>query len=345
MLATPAVQIPGLLSLKDRLLIQCGPEDTGSVLPLVRAGSGVVLTGSRGLSAARAARTVWRGPVLVDRARYAGKGRSVAGSPLSCDWIASQEQASVTAPLTDSGYIADGDTAGLLSVLAGATAFGPHVVAVLPLHRRWLACDSAVLSAAINLHQQPVAIVVEHRGDPFGSPAVIKGLVALLAACSSPVMLLRSDVSALGALAQGALAGTFGIRSSLRHLYEQSKSGGRPTGAAAALWDPGLYMVGVDRLARARARTPADPAWVCRCATCRGRTLDWLTLSATDQDIVAHNVEVLLDRRDHLAAAPPGLRPAVWRAACKSAEFEFSAASATTVGWTVPPSVTGWKSA
>lgn len=113
---------------------------------------------------------------------------------------------------------------------------------------------------------------------------------------------------------------------------------------ASALWRPGLYMVTVDRLAAAYARTPDDPVWACACQTCRGRTLDWLHLAASPDEVLAHTVELLLDIRDGLAGLPHASdRRASWRAMCASAEFQFMSVAATAVRWDVPKAVRWWQ--
>lgn len=338
---------PGVTALADRLLVQCGPDDTGAVVPLLRDGSGLVVTGKHALRAAAAVRGDCPGPVLADRGRYAGTARETASAPLSAAWTDAQLASGGTAALTDSGYIDRDDTAGLVSVLSGTARLGPGAIAVLPLHCDWLGPGLGVLIEEVNAHGVPVALVLEHPDDPFGTRRTVRGLTTLLARALVPVLLLRSDTSAVGALAHGASAAAFGVRSSLRHLFRppaQGKGFRATSAVSAALWKPGLYMVKTDRLAAARARTPDDPLWVCECSVCRGRTVDWLHLDAAPAEVLAHTLEVVLDLRDGLASLPDGpLRRLSWREMCFSAEFEFSSAAATAVRWDVPPAVKWWQ--
>jgi hypothetical protein len=92
---------------------------------------------------------------------------------------------------------------------------------VLPLDARWFAAPPVyeALAREINKYDVPVAVVIEHESDPFGVRYVVTGFLELLDAVRVPVLLLRSDVSALGALCHGAHAAAIGTTSALRHLY------------------------------------------------------------------------------------------------------------------------------
>ena len=337
----------GPATLVDRLMVQCSAADVEDVLPLLGYDSGVVVTGREAGRAAARARRVSPLPVLSDRGRYAGVNRTPATAGVSADWVDAQLLAGAPVALTDSGYLGPGDHPGLAAILAGTAALGEQVVAVLPIHPHWLTADLPRLIAAINDHGVPVALVVEHRDDPFAATTVLQGLTRLLAQTGVPVLLLRSDLSSLGAIAHGAIAAAFGVRPSLRHLYPSSGSGYAGAGAVtSALWRPGLYMVKVDRLAAAHARDPRDPVWVCECAVCRGRTLDWLYLDAGSQEVLAHNLEVALTLRDDLLSYSSGpQRRTSWRAQCASAEYQFTDLASRGLGWTIPPAIRGWKTA
>ncbi len=67
-------------------------------------------------------------------------------------------------------------------------------------------------------------------------------------------------------------------------------------------------------------------------------------VEATSEQILAHNVELLLNRRDHLVLAHAGReREQVWRATCSSAVYQFeSAAAVTRAGWEVPAALRHW---
>ena len=155
-------------------------------------------------------------------------------------------------------------------------------------------------------------------------------------------MQLCSDISALGAVAFGATAAAVGVRPSLRHLYPAG-GGGFRRGVQAVLFDPGMAFVHVDKLARGVAAMPEDPMWSCDCMTCGGRRMDWL-LYASEQEQRAHTFELLARRGDHLTSAAPGpVREQVWRAACASAEYQFTSVAVARVGWEVPAALRHWQ--
>jgi hypothetical protein len=75
------------------------------------------------------------------------------------------------------------------------------------------------LTAEVNQHGIPVALVLEHKDDPLGPHRAVKGLIDFLAGTEAPVSMLCCDISALGTLAFGADWAAAGVRSGLRHLY------------------------------------------------------------------------------------------------------------------------------
>lgn len=170
------------ITLTDHLLVQAEPGDLDVVLQLAdRDGGGLVLTGEH---AADACKERWRdsftGPVLVDRRRYAGRARRRGTEPLTDHWLSRQQEAGVTAVLSDSGYIGESDEQALVSVLSQSAGVGSPVVAVLPLHISWLGTGLKKLTSEVNEHGVPVALVLEHPSDPLGTQWAVKGLTQLL---------------------------------------------------------------------------------------------------------------------------------------------------------------------
>jgi hypothetical protein len=333
----------GIGALTDHLLVQCGTDDL-DLSAVLRPGSGLVLCGK---SSAAAGQQLLRADeparlVLADRRAYAGRARLSASCSVSPRWIDQQRRAGMTASLTDSGYVAAGDVAGLVHLLSSAVSLGPDVVATLPLHPRWLQHDLSRLITEVRAHGAPIALVVEHPKDPYRVYPTVEGLVRLLQIATVPVLHLCSDVSALGAIAFGATAAAVGVRPALRHLYPAG-GGGFSRGVEAVLFNPGLSFVHVDKLARGVAAMPDDPMWECWCSTCVGRRADWF-LFASQHEQRAHTFELLLNERDHLTSAAPGpIRQQVWRAACASAEYQFTSVAVARVGWEVPPALRHWQ--
>ncbi len=162
-------------------------------------GTGLVLTGRIPRPTVAALRDHgFTGPILCDANRYSGRRRTAAGGGVREAWTAEQHDLGLVA-LTDSGYLAPHDWRGLRRILAEAARGPGPTVAMLPLAARWFEHSVDGLAEEIEHHRVPVAVTIEHAKDPFGVRYVTRGFLALLAV-SVPVLLLRSDISALGAL-------------------------------------------------------------------------------------------------------------------------------------------------
>ncbi|MEV0704264.1 hypothetical protein AB0I53_40995 [Saccharopolyspora sp. NPDC050389] len=141
----------------------------------------------------------------------------------------------------------------------------------------------------ISAHGVAVAVVLEHRDDPLGVQAALRGLLRLVA-LDTPVLLLRSDVSALGALCFGALYAAVGTTPTLRHLYPVTSGGGGGGERPVSILVPHcLSYVGTEKVAAAIPLTP-DQAnhWECVCDTCNGRQLEhFVTIEDRDERVDA----------------------------------------------------------
>lgn len=338
--AAPAPRSPAT-QLKDCLFVQTASDDHIHGLA-DRKGSGLVLSGRNAIHQAMALREKgFERPILVDRRCYAGNSRTMGTAHLSTRWLMTQRAAGTAAVLTDSGYVGEGHMPALRSVLGQAAEAGEDVIAVLPLHRRWLREDVPLLIAELRHFGVPVALVLEDSGDPFAARAAVRGLVDVLRS-DVPVGLLCTDLAGLGAIAFGAQWAAVGVRSSLRHLYPVSAGWHRPP-AVSALVGPLLSLVTVERIARTWAATPENPLWTCTCTVCHSRTLDWL-LTASEFEANRHTFELLLDLRDGITELPTGpLRQQSWRAKCEHAiYYHEELALADNHGWASPRHLKSW---
>lgn len=342
--------------LTGTLLVQCAPAEAMPVAAVAdRPGAGLVLTrrvtDRNGTAAAEAVRRLresgYRWPMLLDASRYAGPVRSLASGPFSLDWIAVQRRLRLPV-LTDSGYVAEDDLLGLVSILDRARLLG-DVIAVLPLQSSWLSQRGRrqFLLERIAHAGVPVAIALEHAKDPLGVQAVLAGLLEVLA-LPVPVLLLRCDTAALGALCHGAMSAAVGTTSALRHLYPTPRTPGRvrPPEVAAVVKQC-LAYIGVDRIATAVQADPDEPMWACYCATCKQRTLDWLVTvgprPARERAAFTHSVEVLLDLRDDLCRrSSPAQRQASWRAHLANAESRYDEIEQESRALTRPAFLAAW---
>jgi hypothetical protein len=330
-----------------RLLLQVAAKEPLDVLGLAdRHGGGLVFTGAGAIEAVHAARRQgFMHPLLTDRRRYAGNSRVRGTAPFAQSWLAGQRQAGITPVLTDSGYIGDGDVTALRAVLRQAAEAGPGVTAVLPLHPHWLRRDAGRLSAEITAHGVPVALVLEHRGDPLGAPEAVTGLIELMNQ-TQPVALLATGIAALAALAFGAAFAAVGVRGSLRHLHPATSED--EPGARKARWRPAAPEIvaapvltfaalpAVVHACLAAEKSSGKRAWECHCASCQGRTPEWLA-SASALDASSHNFDVLSGHARRLLRCDRGpARRRAWQAQCREALRTYDELGLAALGFEPP---------
>lgn len=295
----------GLRRLRGSLLAQTEPAAGIRVAQWAdRVGGGLVLTGRDGLAAAqRVLADGFGGPVLVDAECYL-RNRTHRRSRLSASWIDWQHGAGLPVALTDSAYIGQGDTDALRLVLTQANDLGTGVVAVLPLHASWLVEDLDELCAEVSDAELPVALVIEYGADPFGLPSIVDGLLRLLL-LGIPVMVLRADVSAVGALCFGGYAVAVGLRPNLRCRPPRRQRAAHP----AVLVPQLLRFVDQRQLDAAMLADPESGAQLlrCDCEVCGGALLNWLDVTTEPHELAdAHAVAALLRLRESALASGAG---------------------------------------
>ncbi|GAA3583720.1 hypothetical protein GCM10022419_076870 [Nonomuraea rosea] len=294
------------MDLHERLLVQVSTRDVYDAVALAgHPGSGLVFTGQAAHDAVRMVRRRgYDGPLLADRRRYAGSARVRGTVRLSPDWIADQVESGATAPLTDSGYIGKGDHEALHTILEQALQW-EGVIAVLPVHARWVAEDRTVLLRTVTDYGVRTALVIED-GPPYRPVPVTDGAgpgaAKMLVAAGDrppyrpvPLPLLGAGVEAVAALAHGAEWAAVGVREVLRHLYpepHEARGGWRRGGARSAFVPDRLEFVPVERL---REET-------CGCSSCHGRPLSRLA-EAEELEVNTHNAAALHRLRSRLLRA------------------------------------------
>jgi hypothetical protein len=334
----------GLLTLTGSLLTQAEPSEA---LPLAevtgQSGGGLVVSGRDALQLVEHLK--WRGypaPLLADRQRYKGNRRKLASEPFDADWIGRQRRLGLPAIIPDAGYVAQGDLPGLRLVLQRSAQI-PGAVALLALANWWMYGEGLkLLITELRAADMPVALVLEHPKDPLSVDRILRGTIAVLRA-GVTMLMLRCDPSALGLLANGALAAAFGTRTSIRHLYPVSSGGGGNSKAReSALWPAGMAMHYRDLLYDAVSASPHDPCWACSCPVCEGKRLDRLDMAPLEE-VRQHNSASLLGIRAEMAGIPPAGRPQWWTRRCRDAELAHAAADAGPVALTCPRSLIWWQ--
>jgi len=163
------------------------------------------------------------GSSLVDPAMYDPhdeKPQNHVQVPLwpSDEWLDRQRMADVPLLLTDSPRIARGDRPALRRALRRWGSIDEPTLVVLPIEAWWLRSGLACLSEEVRAAGRPVGLVLMHHYNTLDAAGSVAGLLAFMSAVGGlPVVLLRCDVSAVGAVAYGAFAGFVGMSARMRH--------------------------------------------------------------------------------------------------------------------------------
>ncbi|MCE0536597.1 hypothetical protein LWF15_13880 [Kineosporia rhizophila] len=325
-----------------------------------RYGAGIMLTntgyGKKSASFEQALQVAIAADVVVcaDMALYAGNDRKLAHEGVSPDWIHYQRQRGMK-PIADSGYVDADDLNGMRTILIQSARQG--AMALLPIHVSWVADDMkrAQLLTEINRVGVPVALALEHKVDPLGRKDSVGGLIRLLDEAKVPVWLIRSDVSALGAVAFGAEAGAIGTSTKLRHFYPRvERKPGQTTGGrralTAAVVQECLAYVSVDKIGQAYMATPDVSVWECQGWCCAGRPIIRIAME-TDSELQSqmayeHSLNALFAIRDSMIG--DGLESLTqrqsWYARCQNAQYRALDIQSQYEKWPAPNFIGAWRS-
>lgn len=268
-----------------------------------------------------------KGPEFIRRQRDLGldcsvlfDGMGYAGTdvPAPADWVATQRAAGATRSLLP-GVFLDWDqydnTAFLLAAEEQSRiALDLGVAPLFAIDVRWIARKPEVVIDALASANQPVALVLVHRGDPLSERRAVQGLRRLVHQVSR-VSLLRSDHGAIGALAFGAEHASVGLATSRRHFAPPSKGAWRRPGQSARLFVRPLldWFLASD----VAGWTAAGEAIVCNLSCCQGQSL--ARFLDPDLDADWHNMNALADLADYVINAPKPDRASEFLSQCRSA--------------------------
>jgi hypothetical protein len=319
----------------------------GSINPdhlrsIVAACGGAIVSGRQG--AKLAARTPG---VLVDPAAY-GAAATTGSEPLFDydEWLTRQQAAGVPLILTDTPRIRNNDRSALRKALSRWAAIDDATMVVLPIEPWWLRDGLPWLTEEVRAAGRPVAIVLLHRYNGFDTARTVAGLLALISDVEPlPVVLLRCDISAIGAVAHRAFAGFVGWSANTRHgplpmrRPERAEDSNEPDESPSVLV-PALHDYFKTSNLPAFARARRADLLGCGDPVCRGDSLLRIA-ELSEDDLQAgrllagqHNVASTewIARRIFCAAEP---RDAWWEACSAGAQ---ASASLAENGVSLPPS-------
>lgn len=267
-------------------------------------------------------------PALYDQADDKADGL-LQGSLWPCDeWLDRQRAAGVPLLLTDSARIARGDRPALRRALQRWDSVEEPALVVLPIEAWWLRAGLPCLSEEVRAAGRPVGLVLMHHYNALDAARSVDGLLSFMSAIGGlPVVLLRCDISAIGAVAHGAFAGFVGMSARLRHgalpvrLTREADGEIPERDQAPAVLVPALHDYYKASRLPAFARAGQD---LLRCdySCCRGETLLEVTrlcevsIAGARKWAYSHNIAVHEEiARDVLAAAEP---TDAWWERCKA---------------------------
>jgi hypothetical protein len=157
--------------------------------------------------------------VLIDPAAYAPQTKTEPEPLFDYDnWLMRQRAAGVPLIITDTPRIMNDDISELQKALARWDTIDEPTLVVLPLEAWWLREGLPRLIEEVRSAGRPVALVLLHQYNGLDISRAVAGLLEFIAAVKPlPVVLLRSDISAIGAVAYQAFAGFVGWSANSRH--------------------------------------------------------------------------------------------------------------------------------
>ncbi len=191
-----------------------GSVSVDQLRSVVMAYEGAIVSGRQG--AKLAAKTPG---VLIDPAVYVPQARTDPETLFDYDdWLMRQQAAGVPLILTDTPRIRNEDMSALRKALARWDAIDEPTLVILPIEPWWLREGLPGLIEEVRAAGRPVAVVLLHRYNGLDIKGAVAGLLKFISAVKPlPVVLLRSDISAVGAVAHQAFAGFVGWSANSRH--------------------------------------------------------------------------------------------------------------------------------
>jgi hypothetical protein len=194
-----------------------GSTSVADLRAAVRTCGCAAVSGPSGVNLARKVEST-----LADPMQYALRRRNSAEPQPELfrydEWLERQRQAKVPVILTDSRRLQRHDRKALRMALERWRSLADPTLVVLPIEAWWLKEGLPCLIEEVQSAQRPVALVLLHHYNGLDEARCVAGLVAFMSAVGGlPVVLLRSDVSAIGAVAYGGFAGFIGLSATNRH--------------------------------------------------------------------------------------------------------------------------------
>jgi hypothetical protein len=191
-----------------------GDTEIGLLRSIVSVCGGAIAPGKNGAKLA----TQVPGTLIDPAAYFPAKKDELGGLFDYDDWLIRQREAGVPLILTDTPRIRNKDRSALRKALARWDWIDEPTLVVLPIEAWWLRDGLAGLIEEVKAAGRPVAVVLLHHYNGLDITRAVTGLLEFISGVDPvPVVLLRCDISAIGAVAHQALAGFVGWSGNTRH--------------------------------------------------------------------------------------------------------------------------------
>ncbi len=292
------------------------------------ASDGIVVRGDHGVQTAFRLRELgWQGRLWLDPAVYERQSVESDQTLFGDRWTHIQNELAVAERISPGSFVPAGDRRVLRQAICSERrwlddAGGGRLS--LALHSAWLVSDTPFVVDELIREHRPVALALADPNDPLGGAGAVEGLVTLSRELPD-LVLLRSDLGALGAVANGARQGAIGTSTAVRHVVPPGKSGGGVSGdRTPSVFVPALLSF---KLGSFLDQLPRDAAPTCDLACCLGSRLSRFNDVSTTADARVHNRLAIQTAIDAVLERSPAERPASFRSLCKQAVYEADALS------------------
>ena len=249
---------------------------------------------------------------------FDGMGYTDVDLPAPEDWVGAQRAIGAACSLLPGAFLAwdQSDTTEFIATAQEQSRIAADLEATMlfAIDVRWIARKAEVVIDTLMSANQPVALVLAHRGDPLSQRGAVQGLRRVVQRVAR-VFLLRSDHGAIGALAFGARHASVGLMTSTRHYAPPAEGAWRRPGQSARLFVRPLldWFLASD----VAGWTAAGEAIVCSLPCCAGQSL--ARFLDPDLDADWHNMNALSDLADYVINAPKSDRASAFLSQCRSA--------------------------
>ena len=285
-------------ALRDRCLTVIGLDEATSMARyLDTSRGGLVISSTRGIGKVRAIHATFPGLVIASDPKAAEVRAATAETPLDLpdsgdlfgemtleQVINDQLSCGADIGVVPGRHVEAEDSASLRALIDAAnTVERDDVIVRVPCAYPWLRPENhRQLAAILGTSRHPVALSPAGWADPLDNKGVPAGIRMITDAIEG-LIIWKTDLAGLDAVARGALASAIGVVPSLRHSVPP---GGRGKAIDPADKQPKVLLPKLLRYVRVSHLHDewfvSTKPWTCDCAACHGRPVDRFTSSKED---------------------------------------------------------------